>query len=189
MLSLHFSPFPQRETERLLLKQINEGDAPDLFSIRSDKEVMKYLDRPPAQNMNEVVALIKLITDAVNKNEGITWGIYPKTESNVLRGTIGFWRIQKENYRAEIGYLLHPSLQGKGLMYEAMKVVLNYGFNEMRLHSIEANVNPSNVASINLLERNGFVKEAYFKENCFYDGRFLDSAIYSLLTPSAQSFI
>jgi len=189
MLSLHFTPFPQLETERLLLKQIGEHDASALFSLRSDKDVMKYLDRPPAQSIDEATALIKLITDNVDKNEGLTWGIFPKAKPDLLHGTIGFWRIQKENYRAEIGYLLHPALQGKGFMHEAMRVVLDYGFNEMHLHSVEANVNPSNLASIRLLERNGFVKEAYFKENYFYNGQFLDSAIYSLLTPSAQSFL
>ncbi|MGE5859464.1 MAG: GNAT family N-acetyltransferase, partial [Ignavibacteria bacterium] len=58
---------------------------------------------------------------------------------------------------------------------------LNYGFKVMNLHSIEANVNPDNKASIRLLERNNFTREAYFKENYFYNGKFLDSAIYSLL--------
>ncbi len=51
----------------------------------------------------------------------------------------------------------------------------------MNLHSIEANVNPGNTASIKLLEKNNFTREAYFKENYFYDGKFLDTAIYSLL--------
>jgi ribosomal-protein-alanine N-acetyltransferase len=51
----------------------------------------------------------------------------------------------------------------------------------MKLHSVEADVNPANQPSIKLLERNNFVREAYFKENYFYDGKFLDSAIYTLL--------
>jgi ribosomal-protein-alanine N-acetyltransferase len=52
----------------------------------------------------------------------------------------------------------------------------------MKLHSIEAHVNPNNIASIKLLEKNGFIREAYFKEDYFYDGKFLDTAVYSLLT-------
>ena len=89
--------------------------------------------------------------------------------------------MQKEHYRAEIGYLLHPDYQQKGIMDEALKAVIKYGFETMQLHSIEANVNPANAASMKLLEKNGFVKEAYFKENYFYNGQFLDSVIYSLL--------
>ena len=118
----------------------------------------------------------------LQKNEAITWGIFRKEGSSLL-GTIGFWRIQKEHYRAEIGYLLHPTLQGQGLMQEAVKAVLQYGFETMQLHSVEANVNPANAASIKLLERSGFLREAHFKENYFYNGRFLDSLIYSLLAP------
>jgi ribosomal-protein-alanine N-acetyltransferase len=98
-------------------------------------------------------------------------------------GTIGFWRIQKEHYRAEIGYLLHPSWQGKGIMREALKAVLDYGFQAMKLHSVEAHVNPSNASSIGLLEKCGFVREAYYRENYFYNGQFMDSAVYSLLAP------
>ena len=66
-------------------------------------------------------------------------------------------------------------------MQEAFNKVLEFGFNSMNLHSIEANVNPENKASIKLLERNNFIREAYFRENYFFDGKFLDTAIYSLL--------
>ena len=91
--------------------------------------------------------------------------------------------MDKENYRAELGYLLHPSHQQKGLMQEAVVAVLLYGFSAIKLHSVEANINPANVASKKLLEKNGFVQEAYFKENFYYNGRFMDAAIYAFLTP------
>ena len=89
--------------------------------------------------------------------------------------------MQKEHYRSEIGYALNPLFQGKGIMQEAMQAIIQYGFEIMKLHSVEANVNPANEASMRLLEKNGFVKEAYFRENYYFDGKFLDSVIYSLL--------
>jgi len=64
-----------------------------------------------------------------------------------------------------------------------MTIVLDYGFRALQFHSIEANVNPDNAASIKLLERNNFVREAYHKENYYFNGKFLDSAIYSPVTP------
>ena len=67
-------------------------------------------------------------------------------------------------------------------MQEALICIINYAFAVMGLHSIEANVNPGNLASIRLLEKLGFVREAYFKENYYYQGQFLDSAIYTLLS-------
>ena len=182
MLSPDFSIFPELATERLLLKQITVRDAPALYDLRSNRMVMQYLDRPPAQNVGDALTLIQLITDQLQKNDGITWGIYLKSGSPLV-GTIGFWRMEKQHYRAEIGYLLHPSLQGKGLMSEAMQCVLDYAFRKLALHSVEANVNPANNASTRLLEKHGFVREAYFRENYFYEGKFLDSAVYSLLTP------
>ena len=99
----------------------------------------------------------------------------------ILIGTICIWKIVKEHYRAEIGYVLHPGYQGKGIMQEAMTVILNYGFKTMKLHSIEANVNPNNRSSIKLLKRNGFKQEAYFKENYYFNGVFKDSIIFSLV--------
>jgi ribosomal-protein-alanine N-acetyltransferase len=70
-------------------------------------------------------------------------------------------------------------------MSEALQAVINYGFTSIKLHSITANVNPNNQPSIRLLEKNGFVREGYYKENYYYNGKFLDSAIYSLLTPKS----
>ena len=66
-------------------------------------------------------------------------------------------------------------------MSEAIEKVIQFGFNNMKLHSIEANINPDNLASAQLLKKFKFVKEAYFKENYFFNGKFLDSEIYSLL--------
>lgn len=121
----------------------------------------------------------------MKNNESIIWAITQKEDSKLI-GTICFWNIIKEHYRAEIGYSLLYDFQGKGIMQEAMSAVIKYGFEKMNLHSIEANVNPANESSIKLLERNDFIKEAYFKENYFYDGKFLDTAIYSLLTTVAN---
>lgn len=180
MLELTFSPFPEIYTERLHLVKLITGHASDIFQLRSDREVMQYLDRPLAKTIEEVASLIGKINLALEQDDGITWGITQKGNPAII-GTIGFWRIDKENYRGEIGYMLHKNFQGKGLMQEAMDSVINYGFTVMKLHSIEANVNPANSKSIRLLEKNQFIQEAYFKENYFYEGRFLDSAIYSRL--------
>ena len=181
MLTLNFHPFPQLTTERLLLRKITDEDANDLFILRSDKNIMKYIDRPLAQTTEDALQLIKKIHDSLTTNDGITWGISLKNDQKLI-GTIGYWRIVKEHFRAEIGYLISLEQQGKGLMQEAISEILRFGFEEMKLHSVEANVNPENAASIKLLERNNFAREAFFKENYFSNGRFLDSFIYSLLT-------
>ncbi|CAN5268593.1 GNAT family N-acetyltransferase [soil metagenome] len=181
MLQCNFSPFPQLLTDHLLLRRVEAEDINEIFFLRSDKEVLKYLDKP-VPTYEETIVFIKKVQDWEAKNEAIQWGICLK-EDNKIIGTIGFWRMQPEHYRAEIGYVLHPGFHGKGIMDEAMKAVLDYGFREMKLHSVEANVNPLNVASARVLEKNNFMREGYFKENYFYNGSFIDSAIYSLISP------
>ena len=181
MLTLNFHPFPELSTERLRLRQINNEDANDLLVLRSDKKVMQFIDRPLAQTTEDALQLIRKIHDSLALNDGITWGISLKNDPKLI-GTIGYWRIVKEHYRAEIGYLISAEQQRKGLMQEAIRVTLHYGFSEMKLHSVEANVNPVNAASIKLLERNHFIREAYFRENFYSNGQFVDSVIYSLLS-------
>jgi ribosomal-protein-alanine N-acetyltransferase len=185
MISLNFNPFPLLETERLFLRNITEDDTREMFFLRSDAEVMKYIARPLHKNMEETVVFIKNIHESHEKQDLINWAIALKSD-NILIGTIGYYRMQKEHDRAEVGYMLHPDFRKKGIMQEALTAIIEYGFTQMNLHSIEAVIDPRNKASETILVRNNFVKEAHFKENYFFDGAYLDSAHYSLLTTKKQ---
>ena len=180
MLTLNFDPFPELFTDRLVLRRISTADEDAIFQLRSNKKTMEFLDRPMAKTRQDALLLIQKIETDLSRNDGITWGISLKDQPRLI-GTIGFWRIMKENYRAEIGYMIDPSHQGKGLMHEAIVCAIDYGFNLMKLHSIEANVNPKNEASMKILKKNHFIREAYFRENYYFEGKFLDSVIYSLI--------
>lgn len=180
MLEVNFESFPELHSDRLLLRQLNESDVNEIFFLRSDARVLKYQDRKAAASVDEALEWITLMASIQKKKEGISWAICLKNNPQLI-GTFNLWNFQKENYRAEVGYSLHPEWQGKGIMREAMKLCLDYAFKQIQLHSLEANVNPDNAASINLLQAHNFVKEAHFRENYYYDGKFLDSAIYSLL--------
>ena len=180
MQNIKFDQFPSITTDRLQLRHVEKSDVNEIFFLRSDKKVMKYIDRSPAKKIGDGYEFIQKITEQEKNNDAVTWAITLKSNSKLI-GTICYWNIQKEHFRAEVGYVLHPDYWGKGIMQEALLKVINYGFKVMNLHSIEANVNPGNAASIKLLEKNKFVREAYFKENYFYNGKFLDTVIYSLL--------
>jgi ribosomal-protein-alanine N-acetyltransferase len=181
MLEINFSPFPEITTTRLLLGPIQKADAKTILSLRSDEKAMQYIDKERTKTIAEAEALIKRITDDADNNEGITWRISLKEDPGQLVGTIGFWRIIKQHHRAEIGYMLHPALWGKGLMNEAVRAIIDFGFNSMQLHSIEAHINPANAGSAAILEKMGFIREGYFKEDYYFRGKFGDSAVYSLL--------
>lgn len=181
MLKISFSPFPILETERLLLKQANTNDADAVLSLRSNDEVMKYIPRPYLKSKEDALDLITLFNDKIENGIGINWGIYLQEEPEKLLGIIGYYRMKPEHYRAEVGYMLFPEYNGKGIVSEALKKVVEYGFQKMKLHSIEAILDPENKGSEKVLLKNGFVKEAHLIENEFYEGHFLDSMIYSKL--------
>ncbi len=182
MLHANFRPFPVLKTERCLLRQTVQEDAPEILVLRSDKTIMQYLDKEPLTSIAEAQIFIAGIELSLNNATGISWGICLHRDHRLI-GNVGLWRLIKEHYRAEIGYVLHPGFWNKGIMSEVLKEVIRYGFESLGLHSIEANVNPKNKASIGLLEKHGFIREAYFKENYYFKGTFLDSVIYSLIAP------
>ena len=182
MLTPNFNPFPVLITERLVLRQLNQEDANDLLLLRSNLEVGVYIPRTPYKSVEESVEFIKKSETWISNNESIIWGIALKTDNKVI-GTICVWNIKNRDYRAEVGYELHPDYWRKGIMQEALVPVLDYGFKTMKLHSIAAVISPENTASIKLVEKNGFVKEAHFKEDYYDKGEFRDTAIYSLLNP------
>ena len=180
MLEFDFSPFPELHTSRMLLRQMNSGDAHMMWIMRSSEEVMKYLEKPRAQNLEDAMEIIQKTNDSLLKNEGIAWAMCLH-EAPAMIGTIGYWRSNPAHHRAEVGYLLHPDYWNKGLVAEAMIAVLRYGFEVMGLHSVEAHINPRNEPSSKVLARAGFVREALFRENYYFNGKFSDTAVYSLL--------
>ena len=175
-----FIDFPKLETKRLYLMEFVKSDAEELFKMRSDDRVLKYLDRDPHKTVEESELMIEKMIYNYTSKAGINWIIRKKDTLDVI-GYIGYWRLIRGNLRAEIGYAMKPEYWGNGYMQEVLTKVIEFGFNQFCLHSIEGNVNPNNLSSIKLLEKFGFKREAYFKEDYFYNGKFLDSAIYSLL--------
>ena len=181
-LKLRYSKFPVLHTARLSLREVTMKDKHEVFAMRSDKNLMRFIARPPARSLKEAEDHVKMIRKSIRKNEIFHWGITLKGEKKVI-GMIGFYRMVPEHYRTEVGYIMMGEYHGKGIMDEALKAVLQFGFQKIGFHQIEGIIDPRNKASEKLLLKNKFVRAAYFKENYFYAGKFLDSANYCLLNP------
>lgn len=151
--------FPVLKTKRLLLRKLDINDAPEIFSLRSDDRVNKYLDRPKATSLAEAKAFIERITTAIDQNNSFYWAISFK-EDHKLIGTICLWNIDRENSTIEIGYEMMPAHQGKGLVQEALLKVIDYTFNTLVFKTIFAYPIAANEKSTRLLERNGFTTES-----------------------------
>src|SRR4029077_18075415 len=125
-------------TERLLLRRIKMEDAPEIFFLRSDQSILQFLSKEPAANIKEAEEFITRINNDIDNNDAIMWAIALKENPSKAIGSICFWRMLKEHYRAEIGYVLDPGYWRKGIMKETMLKILEYGFSTMGLHSAEA---------------------------------------------------
>ena len=114
MLEFNFTPFPILETERLILRRVDNNDVGEIFSMRSNAETMKYIPRPLVTNNEEALSHIALLDSGLEKNEAINWAITFKGENKLL-GIIGFYRTKFEDFRSEIGYMLLSENHGKGI--------------------------------------------------------------------------
>jgi ribosomal-protein-alanine N-acetyltransferase len=181
MLTINFNPFPQLKSDLLLLRRITTGDAAQILALRGNPETMKYITRPLLTSHHEVLEFIKTRVDTlVESNHGIDWAVTLNGNPQMI-GTAGIYHIQPENFRAEIGYMLLPEYQNKGIITETIKLMLDYAFHQLQMHSVQAVIDPANIASERVLQKNGFAKEAHLIENEYHNGVFYDSVIYSLL--------
>ena len=180
MLDLSFTPFPVLTTARLTLRQPELTDTDAFFKLRSDPALMRFIPRPIAQSPADAAAVLQMMLDGQARAERLNWVMTRVGETELL-GVIGYVNIYSDAHRAEIGYLLRADCHGQGLMAEALEATVAYGFTGMHLHSIEAVIDPANVPSRKLVEHHGFVQEGEFKENRFFNGRYLDSVVYSRL--------
>jgi [ribosomal protein S5]-alanine N-acetyltransferase len=144
MCKINFTPFPLLTTEKLILWQLTLEDDNEIFFLRSDSEVNKYLDRPIAKKVDDARRFINKIKDSISKNELIFWAVSIK-ESTKLVGTICLWNISEDETTAEIGFELLSDYQGKGIIQELLPIVLKFGLETMNLKSIEGEMDPNNI--------------------------------------------
>ena len=177
---LCFTPFPVLTTNRLLLRQLNADDAKEIFALRSNPIVNKYLDRPIARSIDDALAFIKRINFAIESGQSIFWAISLKTGPELI-GTICLWNFSEEKNKAEIGYELLPHYHGKGIMLEAITAIIHYGFEIAGLQKIEAWTVGRNTYSVRLLEQNHFKRDLRAESQLNRETEENDTVIYSLL--------
>lgn len=177
MDKLNFNPFPTLRTDRLLLRQLEMNDDKLIFEYQSNKENFKFVDMPIYTSIQEAQNYIIKMNAGVENNKWLIWAI-ADSNTNTILGTISIWNISKEQSKAELGYGLFLGNLGKGIMSEALKKVVEYGFNNMGLKTIEAYTSVINKKSIALLEKNNFTKKSLFIETETSTGEPMEMVIY-----------
>jgi len=163
-IKYNFTPFPELKTERLLLRQLTEADSQDIFFLRTDKGVNRYIERPRPENINDAIDFILKTNNGIKQNETIDWAITLKDVQKLI-GTICLWNFSEDKTRAEVGFELKPDYQGKGIMNEALVNVLKFGFETIGLASIDAYTHKDNINSTKLLLKNDFKPDIERKDN------------------------
>lgn len=157
MVNRKFTPFPILTTERLTLRQLSTDDQQNIFALRSDEEINKYLDREPSKIIEDAINFINKVNDNIQKNNSIYWAItLRKTKTFV--GTICLFDFSNEKNSCEIGYELMTKFQSQGIMKEATGKVIDYAFQTLQFQKIIAFTHNGNKNSTKLLTKFNFLQ-------------------------------
>jgi len=165
---------PTLESERLRLRPLREDDLPDLFAVFADPDVMRYWSTRLVQ-----------VAQNFDARTGFKWDITRKDNDRVI-GTTSLFRLDTPHQTAEIGYALGSAHWGNGYAAEAVHRVCRFGFEDLALRRIEADIDPRHHASIHVVEKAGFQREGVLRERYIYNGEIQDVVYYGLLAREFQ---
>ncbi|MDQ0593243.1 ribosomal-protein-alanine N-acetyltransferase [Chryseobacterium ginsenosidimutans] len=156
------------ETERLLLKEIDESNVEDILKIRSNEIINQFVQRNSPKNNYDALQFILTIKEKTRNNKTFYWGISLKDQPDII-GTICLWKFTEDRKTAEVGYELLPDYHRKGIMSDALTAVVNFGFNDLDLQEIVAMTNKFNENSKGLLLKHDFILEEGREDEGFPD--------------------
>lgn len=168
------------KTERLVLRPVTAKDAHSIFAYCKDPEIGRNAGWKPHETLEETKKLVDTVFTASDDVFGITL----KSEDQVI-GTIGLLPDPKrENERSRmVGYSLAREYWGGGIMTEALRALVHYGFYSKNYALISATCYPHNQRSKHVLLKCGFTYEGCLKQaEVLYDGRVEDHECYVLTT-------
>ena len=172
---------PILATKRLRLRQIGPRDLEGLHACFGDPEAMRYWNFPPCATPEETERWLGILAKGTSPYQFLAWAVADKRSDRCI-GMVNYHHREAHNRRLEVGYILAPAQQRRGLMTEAMQVLLTYCFEELGVHRVQALIHPDNAASIALATRLGFRCEGgplrdYWRVG---DG-YMDVMMYALL--------
>lgn len=176
-----FGNLPELETQRLKIRLFKQQDVQDLFEYCSDEQVTRYLPFETYTSIKDAQDRIKENLDSYKQIKApVRWAIEYKEDKKLI-GSIDFVKWNVDNKVAEIGYALNRSYWNKGIMTEAVKEVISFGFKKMDLNRIEICCDERNIASARVMEKNGLKYEGTLRQIRFEKGNFISLKIYSIL--------
>ena len=173
------NPLTLINTERLLLREINEGDLKNVFLGLSNDEVTKYY-AVSFKSPEETKTQMEWYKNLRREKTGIWWAICSK-ENQTFYGAIGYNDLDAEHQKAEIGFWILPKFWRQGFIKEALLPIIRYGFEKLKLHRIEAYVESENENSARALKSLSFNYEGCLRDCELKDGRFISLDVYAII--------
>lgn len=173
--------FPELATSRLRLREIVESDAQNILRVHGNAEHMRWFGSDPICDLEGAAKLVAMFASWRKEPvSGARWAVELRDQPGLV-GTCGLFRWNRHWRSCIVGYEIAPAHQGRGYVKEALRAIISWGFREMRLNRIEAQVHPDNTASLAVLEALGFVQERLQREAGYWAGRHHDLLQYALL--------
>jgi ribosomal-protein-alanine N-acetyltransferase len=168
------------ESERLLLRLVQEDDLPALFNVNGSDEVTRFLPYATWKSQADGQAWFMRMSGFHSEGTALQFVIINKA-SNTAIGTCLLFRYDEASARAELGYVMGRTHWGAGFMYEALTALITHAFKVLCLRRLEAEIDPRNVPSERLLLRLSFTREGLLRQRWVGKGEIKDAVIYGLL--------
>ena len=178
-----FDHSPRLETARLDFSLAGVEDVGLLFEFNSSLEILRYVPRTPYTKIEQAEEKLAECTTGFENHTAIWWAITLRDTGEKI-GYGGFFGIDAESDKAEIGYGLLPGYWKQGFASEGVAEIVRFGFENLELHRIFGLVDPENTASARILQKLGFVKEGTLKDDAFGRGRYFDMTVYARIRDS-----
>lgn len=175
-----FEKMPTLQTERLIIRPMRTSDSYDMYEYACREDVTEFLLWSPHPSVGYTREYLAYIEARYARGEFFDWAI-ALAESGKMIGTVGFTKIYPSHNSAEIGYVLNPEYHKQGIGYEAAKRIVDFGFNELELHRIEARFMKGNTASKRLMEKLGMTFEGYSRDSMLVKGKYRTVGTCSIL--------
>ncbi len=175
-----FSHLPELTTERLTLRKMLVADTADMYEYACRPDVTKYLTWNPHPDREYTREYLQYLGNRYATGMFYDWAIIYEADCKMV-GTCGFTSFNCTADSAEVGYVLNPSYWGKGIVTEALERVLRFGFEELKLHRIEARFMEGNDRSLRVMEKVGMRFEGILRESMLIKGSYVNVGVCSIL--------
>jgi len=169
------------KTSRLILRRFAECDLESMFSNwASDEKVQSDYGEPVYSTIDEAKGLLDKYISSYEKCETYRWAVVSKDNGECI-GQVAYFLVDTHNQFCEIEYCIGQKYQNQGYITEAVKAIVDFGFQNVNFNRIQVSHRHVNIASRHVIEKCGFTYEGSLRKFFNHLGEFHDRLYYSIL--------